>query len=108
MMLTAKEIAQRLASPADAGHGGRGVRVLSGPAEQGDEGRQYKAENDAMWETIVTKLNAEHAAKHAAEQLMFDRVRHWTREGLLSPAGDKNPGTAPGSTMNPRSVRRGR
>jgi len=108
MMLTAKEIAQRLASPADAGHGGRGVRVLSGPAEQGDEGRQYKAENDAMWETIVTKLNAEHAAKHAAEQLRFDRVRHWTREGLLSPAGDKNPGTGRARLYDESAVRKAR
>jgi len=27
------------------------------------------------------------------EAVIVERIRHWTREGLLQPAGEKNPGT---------------
>jgi DNA-binding transcriptional MerR regulator len=90
-MFTAREIANRLAFP--AGHPGR--KVIK-PGEGGASGHSpaigqpaNQAATDAMWAGIVGKLNAE----AAAEQLVFDRVRHWTRENLLSPAGEKNPGT---------------
>jgi DNA-binding transcriptional MerR regulator len=111
-MFTAKEIANRLAFP--GGHPGRKVYDVrdikpgeggaSGPADRGDEGRQYKAKNDARWADIVGKLNAE----AVAERLMFDRVRHWTREGLLSPAGDKNPGTGRARLYDESAVRKAR
>ena len=93
MLLTAKQIADRLASTPDDERRARSMRAINHHAVQGDEGRTYRPENDAMWETITAKLNAEHAAEHEAKQLLFDRVRHWTREGLLTPVGDKNPGT---------------
>jgi len=32
------------------------------------------------------------AASVDEEQLIFERVRHWTREGLVSPAGNSHPG----------------
>jgi DNA-binding transcriptional MerR regulator len=99
-MVTAKEIANRLAFP--AGHPGRkrdqviDVRDIK-PGEGGASGRSVaigqpaanQAEIDEMWADIVGKGNA----LVAAERPMFERVRHWTREGLLSPAGEKNPGT---------------
>ena len=53
---------------------------------------------------IIGKLNAE----AAAEQLMFDRVRHWTREGLLSPAGEKNPGTGRARLYDETAFRKAR
>jgi len=111
-MLTAKEIANRLAFP--AGHRGRkvvdvrdikpGEGGASGPGGWGDEGRQYKAENDAMYEAIAAKLNAE----QGAERLIFERVRHWTREGLLSPVGEKNPGTGRSRLYDDSMVRKAR
>jgi hypothetical protein len=111
-MLTAKEIANRLAFP--AGHPGRkvvDVRDIK-PGEGGASGHSHamaqpaknQAEIDVMWGGIAAKLNAE----GAAERLMFDRVRHWTREGLLSPAGDKNPGTGRARLYDESAVRKAR
>jgi MerR HTH family regulatory protein len=93
MKLTAKQIADRLASTPDDERRARSIQAITHPAAQGDEGRTYRPENDKMWETITAKLNAELAAEIEVKQLLFDRVRHWTREGLLTPVGDKNPGT---------------
>ena len=57
-----------------------------------------------MWAGIVRKLNAE----AAAVQLLFDRIRHWTREGLLSPAGEKNPGTGRARLYDETAFRKAR
>ena len=111
-MLTAKEIANRLAFP--AGHPGRKVvdvrdiKPGEGGASRHSHARAQPAKNqaelDAMWGGIAGKLNAE----GAAERLMFDRVRHWTREGLLSPVGDKNPGTGRARLYDKSAVRKAR
>jgi DNA-binding transcriptional MerR regulator len=99
-MLTVKELATRLAFPPASGvavERGR-LRAPLSPAEQAvitdkllASARSVtdQAEIDAMWAARVAKLNAE----AAAVQPLFERIRHWTREGLLSPAGEKNPGT---------------
>jgi len=110
-MLTAREIATLVAFP--AGHPGRkafDVRDIK-PGEGGASGHSpaigqpaNQAKSDAMWADIVGKLNAE----AAAQQLVFDRVRHWTREGLLSPAGEKNPGTGRARLYDESAVRKAR
>lgn len=99
-MLTVKELATRLAFPPASGVGverGR-LRAPLSPAEQAAitdkllasaRSLTDQAEIDDMHAGIVAKLNAE----AAAVQPLFERIRHWTREGLLSPAGEKNPGT---------------
>lgn len=93
-MFTAKEIADRLASPPEAVSG----RVKSGrPLTDQDvdtllasaRSLTNQGKIDAMWSEVGAKGNA---AIEAARP-MFERVRHWTREGLLEPAGDKHPGT---------------
>jgi hypothetical protein len=100
MMLTAKEIASRLVSlprmPATAGTASRS------PANQ--------EEIDDMWSEITDNLNASGAAERLVldQRLMFDRVRHWTREGLLSPAGAKNPGTGRARLYDESAVRKAR
>lgn len=38
---------------------------------------------------IATRI----APTEDAVQSAFERIRHWTREGLLSPEGEENPGT---------------
>jgi DNA-binding transcriptional MerR regulator len=99
-MLTVKELATRLAfPPASGGAVERGrLRAPLSPAEQAvitdkllasARSLTDQAEIDPMWGGIVAKLNAE----AAAVQPLFERIRHWTREGLLSPTGEKNPGT---------------
>jgi DNA-binding transcriptional MerR regulator len=99
-MLTVKELATRLAFPPASGvtvERGRSRAPLS-PAEEAAitdklvaaaRSLTNQAEIDAMWSERVAKGNAE----VAAVQPLFERIRHWTREGLLSPAGEKNPGT---------------
>ena len=120
-MLTAKEIANRLAFPAGQpgrerdqgrqvvdvrdikpGEGGAGGHSLA----KGQPANQAKsdAKSDAMWGRIVDKGNA----LVAGERPMFERVRHWTREGLLSPAGDKNPGTGRARLYDESAVRKAR
>jgi DNA-binding transcriptional MerR regulator len=106
MLLTAKQIADRLASTPDDERRARSMRPINHPASQDDEGRTYRPENDAMWEAITAKLNAELAAEIEVKQLLFDRVRHWTREGLISPAGEKNPGTGRARLYDESAVRK--
>jgi DNA-binding transcriptional MerR regulator len=113
-MFTAREIATRVAFP--AGHPRRKVIDVRG-IKQGEGGASgasghspaspssaNQAQIDAMWADITGKLNVE----AAAEQLVFDRVRHWTREGLLSPAGEKNPGTGRARLYDESAVRKAR
>jgi DNA-binding transcriptional MerR regulator len=111
-MITAQEIANRLAFP--VGHPSRkvvDVRDIK-PGEGGAGGlsqdwaqpAKNQAEIDAMWSGIAGKLNAEAAAARP----MFERVRHWTREGLLSPAGEKNPGTGRARLYDESAVRKAR
>jgi DNA-binding transcriptional MerR regulator len=99
-MLTVKELATRLASPpASGGAVERGrLRAPLSPADQdaivdkllaSARSLTDQGSIDAMHAQIVDRLNAE----AAAVQPLFERIRHWTREGLLSPAGEKNPGT---------------
>jgi DNA-binding transcriptional MerR regulator len=99
-MLTVKELATRLAFPPASGvavERGR-LRPPLSPAEKAAitdkllaEARSLtdQAEIDDMWSGINARLNAE----AAAVQPLFERIRHWTREGLLTPAGERNPGT---------------
>jgi DNA-binding transcriptional MerR regulator len=111
-MITAQEIANRLAFP--VGHPSRkvvDVRDIK-PGEGGAGGlsqdwaqpAKNQAEIDAMWSGIAGKLNAEAAAARP----MFERVRHWTREGLLSPAGEKNPGTGRARLYDESAFRKAR
>ena len=99
-MLTVKELATRLAfSPASGAAAERGrLRAPLSPADQDAivdkllaSARSLTDQGtiDAMHARIVAELNAE----AAAVQPLFERIRHWTREGLLEPAGEKNPGT---------------
>jgi DNA-binding transcriptional MerR regulator len=99
-MLTVKELAARLAFPPASGvavERGR-LRAPLSPADQdaivdtllaSARSLTDQGSIDAMHAQIVDRLNAE----AAAVQPLFERIRHWTREGLLSPAGEKNPGT---------------
>jgi DNA-binding transcriptional MerR regulator len=99
-MLTVKELAARLAFPPASGvavERGR-LRAPLSPADQAAitdkllasaRSLTDQAEIDNMWSGLAARLNAE----NAAVQPLFERIRHWTREGLLSPAGEKNPGT---------------
>jgi DNA-binding transcriptional MerR regulator len=48
------------------------------------------------------------ASSDEEEKLLFDRIRHWTREGLLSPAGEKNPGTGRARLYDDSAVRKAR
>jgi DNA-binding transcriptional MerR regulator len=117
-MLTAKEIANRLAFPAgqpgrerDQGRQAVDVRNIK-PGEGGASGyspaigqpAKNQAEIDAMWDGIVAKGNA----LVEAVRPMFERVRHWTREGLLSPAGEKNPGTGRARLYDESAFRKAR
>jgi DNA-binding transcriptional MerR regulator len=99
-MLTVKELATRLAFPPASSVAVERGRLRT-PLSQAEEtaltdkllasarSLTDQAAIDAMWSERVAKLNAE----GAAVQPLFERIRHWTREGLLSPAGEKNPGT---------------
>jgi DNA-binding transcriptional MerR regulator len=99
-MLTVKELAARLAFPPASGvavERGR-LRAPLSPADQdaivdkllaSARSLTDQGSIDAMHAQIVDRLNAE----AAAVQPLFERIRHWTREGLLAPAGEKNPGT---------------
>jgi DNA-binding transcriptional MerR regulator len=111
-MLTAQEIANRLAFP--VGHPSRkvvDVRDIK-PGEGGASGHSQaraqpaknQAEIDAMWGGIAGRLNAEAAAARP----LFERVRLWTREGLLSPAGEKNPGTGRARLYDESAFRKAR
>ncbi len=99
-MLTVKELAARLAFPPASGVAvERGCsRATLSPAEEAAitdklvasaRSLTNQAQIDAMWSELVAKGNAE----VAAVQPLFERIRHWTGEGLLSPTGEKNPGT---------------
>jgi DNA-binding transcriptional MerR regulator len=112
MLLTAKEIADRLAfPPGHPSHKVIDVRNIK-PGEGGASGQSLaigqpaanQGEIDGMWAGIVAGLNAEAAAARP----MFERVRHWTREGLLSPAGEKNPGTGRARLYDESAVRKAR
>ena len=114
-MLTVKELATRLAFPPASGvaaERGRSRAPLS-PAEEAAitdkllasaRSLTDQAEIDARWADIVAKLNAE----AAAVQPLFERIRHWTREGLLTPAGEKNPGTGRARLYDDDAVRKAR
>jgi DNA-binding transcriptional MerR regulator len=114
-MLTVKELATRLAFPPASGvavERGR-LRAPLSPAEQAAitdkllasaRSLTNQAEIDAMWSERVAKGNAE----VAAVQPLFERIRHWTREGLLSPAGEKNPGTGRARLYDDDAVRKAR
>jgi hypothetical protein len=41
----------------------------------------------------VTEIAERIARKGEKLELVADRIRNWTKDGLLEPAGDKNPGT---------------
>ena len=41
----------------------------------------------------VVELAARIAQRGEKPELVADRIRNWTKDGLLEPAGDKNPGT---------------
>jgi DNA-binding transcriptional MerR regulator len=99
-MLTVKELATRLAFPPAsrvAVERGRLRAPLSRAEETAIADKLVaqaraltdQAAIDDMHAGIAAKLNAE----LAAVQPLFERIRHWTREGLLTPAGEKNPGT---------------
>ena len=114
-MLTVKELATRLAIPPASGvavERGRLHAPLS-PAEQAvitdkllasARSLTDQTEIDAGWAGIVARLNAE----AAAVQPLFERIRHWTREGLLSPAGEKNPGTGRARLYDEAAFRKAR
>jgi DNA-binding transcriptional MerR regulator len=111
MMFTAREIANQLAFPTNAVRKAVDVRDIK-PGEGGASANtalpraqpDNQAEIDAMWADIVHKGNAE----VAVERLMFERVRHWTQEGLLSPAGEKNPGTGRARLYDESALRKAR
>jgi DNA-binding transcriptional MerR regulator len=111
LKLTAREIANRLAFPTNAVRKAFDVRDIK-PGEGGASANtalpraqpDNQAEIGAMWGDIVAKGNAE----VAAERPMFERVRHWTREGLLSPVGEKNPGTGRARLYDESAFRKAR
>jgi hypothetical protein len=41
----------------------------------------------------VSQIANRIAADGADKAALIERLRHWTREGLLAPSGDRNPGT---------------
>jgi len=41
----------------------------------------------------VREIAARLAAKPKERAALVERIRHWTREGLITPIGEKNPGT---------------
>lgn len=44
--------------------------------------------------SLTVRTIAKRLAKRPADvEIIVGRLRHWTAEGLLSPSGDKNPGT---------------
>jgi DNA-binding transcriptional MerR regulator len=114
-MLTVKEVATRLAfPPASGGPVERGrLRAPLSPAEQAAitdkllasaRSLTDQAEIDDVWSGITARLNAE----AEAVQPLFERIRHWTREGLLTPAGEKNPGTGRSRRYGDDAVRKAR
>jgi DNA-binding transcriptional MerR regulator len=48
------------------------------------------------------------ASSSEGARLLFERIRHWSREGLLSPAGQKNPGTGRSRLYDESAARKAR
>ena len=102
-MLTAREIANQLAFPAGPTTGSLKRAKAAQAASRAHP--PIRRRLTLCGQTSSARTNAAAAAE---QDRMFERMRHWTREGLLSPAGEKNPGTGRSRLYDESAFRKAR